>query len=162
MASSYDDDRTRGVSPGAERLGWADRTALGSQDLLLLVARILIGAIFVQSGFGKLMNLGGFAGNLGSQGLPAPMLLATLGACVEFFGGLAVVLGAWTRLAAAAVIVFTVMATLIAHRYWAVPPEAAGMQRIQFMKNVAIIGGYFGLIASGAGRFSVDGWRLRR
>ncbi|WP_448204001.1 DoxX family protein [Azospirillum sp. sgz302134] len=155
--ASYDYDRTH----DATRLGWVDRTAIGSQDLLLLVARLLIGAIFVQSGFGKLMNLGGFAGSLASQGLPAPTLLAALGGAVEFFGGLAVVLGLWTRLAAAAVIVFTIMATLIAHRYWELPPEAQPMQRIQFMKNVAIIGGFFALVAAGAGRFSLDGLRRR-
>ena len=160
--ASYDYDTTRDAGRNTAGLGWVDRTAVANRDLLLLVARILIGAIFVQSGFGKLMNLGGFAGSLEAQGLPFPTLMAALGAAVEFFGGLAVVLGLWTRLAAAAVIVFTIMATLIAHRYWAVPPEAAGMQKIQFMKNVAIIGGFFALIAAGAGRFSVDGWRTRR
>ena len=35
------------------------------------------------------------------------------------------------------------------------------MQQIQFMKNLAIIGGFLSLVASGAGRFSVDGWRAR-
>lgn len=54
------------------------------------------------------------------------------------------------------------MATLIAHRYWTYPPEAQGMQRIQFMKNLAIIGGFLALIAAGAGRFSVDGLMNRR
>ncbi|MBB3263259.1 putative oxidoreductase [Azospirillum sp. OGB3] len=150
--ASYNYDRTRG----------ADRAATGGQDLLLLAARLLIGAIFVESGFGKLIDLGGFAGNLAGQGLPMPMLLAVLGGAVECFGGLAVVLGAWTRLAAAAVVLFTIMATLIAHRYWTYPPEAQGMQRIQFMKNLAIIGGFLALIAAGAGRFSVDGLMNRR
>lgn len=82
--ASYNFDRTRG----------ADRAATGAQDALLLAARLLIGAIFVESGFGKLMNLGGFAESLGGQGLPMPMLLAALGGAVECFGGLAVVLGA--------------------------------------------------------------------
>ncbi|WP_247892969.1 DoxX family protein [Azospirillum baldaniorum] len=150
--ASYNYDRARG----------ADRAATGGQDVLLLAARLLIGAIFVQSGFGKLMDLGAFAGSLEGQGLPMPMLLAALGGAVECFGGLAVVLGAWTRLAAAAVVLFTIMATLIAHRYWAYPPEAQGMQRIQFMKNLAIIGGFLALIAAGAGRFSVDGMMKRR
>lgn len=144
--ASYDFDKSRD----------AEQAAIGGQDALLLAARLLIGAIFVQSGFGKLMNLGGFADSLAGQGLPMPMLLAAVGSVVECFGGLAVVLGVWTRLASAAVVVFTIMATLIAHRYWTYPPEAQGMQRIQFMKNLAIIGGFLALIAAGAGRFSVD------
>nr|WP_211098383.1 DoxX family protein [Azospirillum sp. B506] len=36
------------------------------------------------------------------------------------------------------------------------------MQQIQFMKNLAIIGGYLSLVASGGGRFSIDGWLSRR
>ncbi|AWK89725.1 DoxX family protein [Azospirillum thermophilum] len=144
------------------RGGWIDRTAVGGQDLLLLAARVLLGAIFVQSGFGKLMSLGGFIGGLESQGVPMAAVLGTIGAAVEFFGGLAVVLGAWTRLAALAVAGFTVAATLIAHRYWEVAPEAMRMQQIQFMKNVAIIGGLLSLVASGGGRFAIDALLHRR
>ncbi|KAA0581997.1 DoxX family protein [Azospirillum sp. B21] len=137
-------------------------TATAGQDALLLAARVLLGAIFVQSGFGKLMALGGFIAGLESQGVPMAAVMGTIGALVEAFGGLAVVLGAWTRLAALLVAAFTVAATLIAHRYWDVPPEAMKMQQTQFMKNLAIIGGYLALTAAGAGRFSVDGWRARR
>jgi len=139
--------------------GWMDRTAVGGRDALLLVARILLGAIFVQSGFGKLMGLGGFIAGLESQGVPMATVIGTVGAAVECFGGLAVVLGAWTRLAAFLVAGFTVAATLIAHRYWDAAPEAMKMQQIQFMKNIAIVGGYLSLIVSGAGRYSIDGFR---
>ncbi|MBP2301327.1 DoxX family protein [Azospirillum picis] len=142
--------------------GWTDRSVGAGQDALLLAARVLLGAIFVQSGFGKLMALGGFISGLESQGVPAAAVLGTIGALVEAFGGLAVVLGAWTRLAALLVAVFTVAATLIAHRYWDAAPEAAKMQQIQFMKNLAIIGGFLSLAASGGGRFSIDGWRMGR
>lgn len=138
-----------------------DDTMNGARDALLLAARVLLGAIFVQSGFGKLMALGGFIAGLESQGVPMAPLLGTIGAAVECFGGLAVVLGAWTRLAALLVAGFTAAATLIAHRYWDAAPEAMTMQRIQFMKNLAIIGGYLALMASGGGRFSIDGWRSR-
>ena len=150
------------TSYGRTRTSWVDRTALGGQDPLLLLARLLLGLIFVQSGFGKLINIAGFAAGLAGQGLPFPTLLAVVGAAVECFGGLAVVLGAWTRLAAAAVAVFTIAATLVAHRYWEHPPEAQAMQRIQFMKNLAIIGGFLALIAAGPGRFSLDAWMARR
>ena len=137
-------------------------TATAGQDALLLGARVLLGAIFVQSGFGKLMALGGFIAGLESQGVPMAAVLGTIGALVEAFGGLAVVLGAWTRLAALLVAAFTVAATLIAHRYWDVAPEAMKMQQTQFMKNLAIIGGFLALAAAGGGRFSIDGWRARR
>jgi putative oxidoreductase len=138
---------------------WVDRAAVDAQDVLLLLARVALGAIFVQSGFGKLTDLAGFAAGLEGMGVPMPFVAGVIGACIEFLGGLALVLGAWTRLAAILVAGFTVVATLLAHRFWAVPPEEQMMQSIQFMKNLAIVGGLLAVVAAGAGRFSVDGFR---
>ena len=74
--------------------------AVSEQDVLLLLARLTLGAIFVQSGFGTLTNLAGFTTGLKGRGVPLAAVLAVIGAGVEFFGGLALVLGAWRRLAA--------------------------------------------------------------
>ena len=145
--------------PTSGPISRVDRAAVGGQDTLLLLARLALGAIFVQSGFGKLTDLAGFTAGLEGMGVPLAAVLAPLGAVVEFFGGLALVLGAWTRPAAVLVAGFTVAATLIAHRFWAVPAEQQAMQTIQFMKNLAIVGGLLGVVAAGAGRFSVDGLR---
>ena len=141
---------------------WDQRSTAGWQDAVLLAARVLLGAIFVQSGFGKLTDIAGFAAGLEKMGVPMPYVAGLAGAVVEFFGGLAIVLGAWTGLAAILVAGFTVAATLIAHRFWEFPPEQQRMQNIQFMKNLAIIGGLLALMAAGAGRYSVDGFRRRK
>lgn len=130
-------------------------------DAVLLIARLLLGAIFLWSGFGKLTALSGFTAGMEAAGVPMASVMAPLGAAVEFLGGLAIMLGAWTRLAALAVIVFTIVATLIAHRFWAVAPEQAQMQTVQFMKNLAIVGGLFGLVSAGGGGYGVDGFRQR-
>jgi putative oxidoreductase len=142
-------------------ISWVDQAAIGGQDTLLLLARVALAAIFVQSGFGKLTDLAGFTAGLEGRGVPLAAVLAPLGATIEFFGGLALVLGAWTRLAAILVAGFTVAATLIAHRFWDVPAEQQAMQTIQFMKNLSILGGLLAVLAAGAGRFSVDGFRQR-
>lgn len=130
-------------------------------DGLLLVARVALGAIFLWSGYGKLAGLSGFVTGMEGAGVPMAGLLAPLGAAVEFLGGLALLLGAWTRLAALALIVFTIVATLVAHRFWDVAPEQERMQTIQFMKNMAIVGGLFGLVSAGGGGYGVDGFRQR-
>jgi putative oxidoreductase len=140
---------------------WVDRAAVKGQDTLLLLARLALAAIFVQSGFGKLTDLDGFTIGLEGMGVPLAAVLAPLGAVVEFFGGLALVLGAWTRPAAVLLAGFTIAATLIAHRFWAVPADQAAMQATQFMKNLAIVGGLLAVVAAGGGRFSVDGLRQR-
>jgi len=132
------------------------------QNFLLLFGRVLLGSIYVQSGFGKLMGMDAFIASLVTRHVPYALPLGWLGALVEFFGGLALVLGGWTRCAALAVIAFTVVATLISHRYWEIAEAAARRaQQANFMKNVAIIGGLMLLVVTGAGRFSLDGWRKR-
>jgi len=132
------------------------------RDGTLLAARILLGAIFVQSGFGKLANLPAFVAAVEGMGAPLPQVLGPLGAGIEFVGGLALMLGAWTWIAALLVALFTVAATWLAHRFWTYPPDQQPLQHIQFMKNLAIIGGLLALATAGAGRVSVDGVRRRK
>jgi putative oxidoreductase len=150
-----------GLQPTPGSTSWVDRAALHGQDTLLLLARLALAAIFIQSGFGKLTDLAGFTAGLEGRGVPLVAVLAPLGAVVEFFGGLALVLGAWTRVAAILVAGFTIAATLIAHRFWDVPAEQQVMQTIQFMKNLAIVGGLLAVLAAGGGRYGVDGLRQR-
>jgi putative oxidoreductase len=102
------------------------------------------------------MNLDGFAAVLAGRGLPAAYPLAVLGTVVESLAALALVAGFKTRWAALALIAFTVIATLIAHRYWAVPPEQLTNQFNHFMKNLAIVGGLLAFVAAGPGRWSLD------
>jgi putative oxidoreductase len=131
-------------------------------ETVMLLARVLLGLIFVMSGYGKLMNLGGFTANLTHQGVPFPEVLAVVGAAVEFGGGALIVLGFKARLAALMLVVFVAMATLIAHRFWELDGAARTAQNTQFMKNVAIEGGLMMVVAVGAGCFSLDGLLRRR
>jgi putative oxidoreductase len=141
-----------------------DRLAAAFYDWLLLVARVLLGLIFVLSGYGKLTGLAAFSASLAARGVPAAEGFAVLGACVEFFGGIAVLLGLATRYAALLMIVFVVVATLISHRFWEyADPQQFRAQQGQFMKNVTILGGYVLLFACGGERFSMDAlWRRKR
>jgi putative oxidoreductase len=83
---------------------------------------------------------------------------------VEFFGGVAIVLGLAIRYVALLMIVFVVVATLISHRFWQyADPQQFRAQQGQFMKNVTIAGGYILLFACGPGRFSIEAlWRRNR
>ena len=127
------------------------------KDTGLLLGRVLLGVIFVNSGFGKLMHLEAFGQSLASRGVPMSGPLSVLGALVEFLGGIAVVIGLQVRWASALMILFVIVATLISHRYWEIA-DAAGRraQETQFMKNLSILGGFLLLMASGGGRFSLD------
>ena len=136
-----------------------DRDTIAGGDLALLVGRLLMAYIFIPSGFSKLMGLTQFAGGLTNMGVPADYSywLAVVGACVEFFGGICIVLGLATRYVALLMAIFTVIAALLAHRYWTFTDAAQlRAQTTNFNKNLAIVGGFLILYAAGAGRWSID------
>jgi putative oxidoreductase len=139
-----------------------DRLTGLSYDGLLLFGRVLMALIFVQSGFGKLLDIDGFTASLAGKGVPLAGIFGVIGPGVEFFGGLAVLLGLQTRYAAVLIAVFTIVATAISHRYWEFSDAARRVQEANFMKNVCIIGGFLLLAAVGGGRFSIDTlWRQK-
>ncbi|WP_170936997.1 MULTISPECIES: DoxX family protein [Rhodomicrobium] len=129
-------------------------------NLALLIGRWALATAFVVSGAGKFLGgIEGVAGTLAAKGLPYAMPLAIVAAAVELGGGLLVVLGFQTRLAALALIVFTIAATYLFHNFWAVDPAQYQAQFVHFLKNLSIIGGFLVLVAAGPGRISVDGAR---
>jgi putative oxidoreductase len=120
-----------------------------------LVGRILLSLIFIISGFGKITGFSGTVGYIASKGLPAPALFAILAIVFELGGGLMLLTGWKARLGAAALFVFTALAALLFHNYWALPPEQAQNQMIHFMKNITIMGGLLYVVVYGPGPFSL-------
>ncbi|QCI65591.1 DoxX family protein [Phreatobacter stygius] len=114
-----------------------------------LAARILLAAIFIQAGFGKIFGYAGTSAYMASAGVPG--ILLPLVIIVELIGGLMILVGYQTRLAALALAVFTLLAALLFHFQ---PGNA--MQMGQFMKNLAIAGGFLQIFATGPGLWSVD------
>ncbi len=123
---------------------------------LILIGRVLLALMFVLSGFGKLANIEGTAGYIASAGLPMAAALAVIVGLLELFGGLAILVGFHARWAALALGLFTLAASLLFHKFWAVPADQAFMQQLLFMKNLSVAGGMFIVAALGAGPMSFD------
>ncbi len=123
-----------------------------SNDLPLLLGRVLLGALFVMAGLGKLGDVSGFAGYMASGGVPA--FLAWPVVLFEILGGLAIIAGALTRPVALALAAFCVISAALYHF---VPADQ--MQMTQFLKNLAIAGGFVALAIAGPGRYAVDARR---
>src|SRR5215468_9470506 len=138
-----------------------DRVADQSRDIVLLVGRVLLALIFVISGFGKLTGFEAFVATLAAKGVPLPTLFAIPGVAAEFFGSLCILLGLWVRPVALVMFVFTGFAALIAHQFWEADAASYQLQWIQFMKNLAIMGGFLALFVAGPGAVSIDGLRRR-
>ncbi|MCB1899399.1 DoxX family protein [Cognatazoarcus halotolerans] len=129
------------------------------QNPLSLLGRVLIAVLFLPAGFGKLTGFAGTVGYISSVGLPLPTLAAVLAIVVEIGGGLAVLTGFGTRIAALALALFTLTASFFFHNYWGAPADQQFMQQLLFFKNIAVAGGLFTLAAWGAGAWSLDARR---
>ena len=140
----------------------SDRLPARAEDVLLLLGRVALGAIFVKSGIQKLLALTAFAAVLSSRGVPEAWTWAVIGATVEFVGGILIVTGFKTRFASLLMILFVIVATAISHRSWAVTDAARRTQESQFFKNLSIIGGFVLLFVTGSGRFGLDSLLRRR
>ena len=138
----------------------ADGIADSSRDLLLLLARILIGAVYVTSGWRKVMDIGAFIATMPGRGLPE--WLGYIAAPVELAGGLLIILGLATRYTAVVMAIFTIIATLSTHNYWAYPLKDQAAQFVQFGKNNTMTGGLVLLFLTAAGRFSLDAMLRRK
>ncbi|MGA2055321.1 MAG: DoxX family protein [Bradyrhizobium sp.] len=123
------------------------------QDKVLLAARLLVTPLFLYSGIGKILAFGVTAARLpGGEG-GVGSLLAAGSIAIELGCSLALILGIYTRCAALALIVFTVLATLMFHNFWASPPPAVNAQTINFLKNLGLIGLFAMLAAFGPGAY---------
>lgn len=127
-----------------------------AQNSLSLIGRILLAALFLPAGLSKIGGFEGTVGYIGSVGLPLPALGAVLAIVVEVGGGLALIAGFGTRIAALALAAFTLVASFFFHAYWALPADQQMMQQLMFFKNVAVTGGLLTLAAWGAGAWSLD------
>jgi len=128
----------------------------GQKDWAALIGRILLSILFIESGFGKIGGFEGTAGYITSRGLPLPQVLTFIAILIELGGGLLILLGWKTRWVALILIVFMIVITPIFHNFWSATAAAAMEQRINFMKNISILGGIFLLLAFGPARYSVD------
>jgi putative oxidoreductase len=79
-----------------------------------LVARIVVGWIFLWSGWGKFMVMPQMIENFRGWGIPYPELLTPFVASVEFLGGILLLVGLLTRIAAVPLMVVMVVAVIAA------------------------------------------------
>src|SRR5262245_770031 len=107
----------------------------------LRVGRVLLALIFVLSALGKLVDWYGTEAFMSAKGMFAVPFFLVIAVVIEFVGGLAVMTGVGARVGALALLVFLVPATLIFHDFWTLSGQERQEQRINFMKNLSIMGG---------------------
>lgn len=117
-----------------------------------LTGRVLISAIFIMAGINKISGYAATQGYMESMGVPGALLPLVI--LLEIGGGLAVLVGWQTRIAAFLLAGFTVLSALVFHAGF-----SDQMQSILFMKNLAMAGGLLFLVAGRRHDWSVDARR---
>ena len=127
------------------------------ENVLNLLGRIAIAALFLPAGLNKLVAIEGTSGYFASLGLPGVAIFVWLVIAIEVLGGIALIIGYQTRFVAIGLAFFTVLASIAGHAFWAAPVDAAFIAQLLFFKNIAVTGGLLILASAGAGSISIDG-----
>src|SRR4030095_3361238 len=128
-----------------------------SRDLAAFVGRVLLVFLFIYSGFNKIFGFQGTEAAMASKDVPLPAIATTVAIIVECVGGAMIAFGWKARWAALAVAVFTLVATILFHNFWAMT-DAAAIQtnQLMFIKNIGVLGGVLLIFAFGPGRYSIE------
>ena len=139
-------------------LSFSDGVATGTSDAVLLVGRILVASVFVLTAWGGSPNVGYLTG----LGYPNPALWSFVAIVAEWVIGITLIFGVATRYGALLALLYVIIATVTAHRYWQYPQAQQLVQYIFATKNLAILGGVLVLFVTGAGRYSIDTMLAKR
>ena len=136
-------------------------------NLALLIVRVTLGVIFIAHGGQKLFGwFGGgglepVAGFLGSLGIPLPKIMAVLVGIAEFGGGLGVLVGLLTRVAACGPLAVMIVGIFKVHlangffmNWYNIPNQGHGIEYCLALASMALV-----LVIRGAGAYSLDGQR---
>ena len=127
-----------------------------SNSVIALSGRILLSVVFLISGLFKVAGYSQIVSYAAAAHLPAPGVAIALAAVAELGCGLAILAGFRTRIAAWILFLYLIPTSFIFHNFWAVQGMEQQTQMVNFIKNVAIMGGLLLLSVNGAGAYSAD------
>jgi putative oxidoreductase len=137
-------------------IGWPERIASYFAWLGPLVARVIVGWVFLWSGWGKLNNLPIVIENFVDWGIPFPKILAPFVSGVEFIGGILLLLGLFARIAAVPLVIVMIVAIISAK--W---DEVDSLETLLGFDESAYLALFLWLAVAGPGLISLD-YLMRR
>ncbi len=119
-----------------------------SPGLLVRLGRLLLSVMFIAGGLDGLTNPEPKVPRVEDAGVPRPKLSTQVNGLTMLVSGVALALGIKPKLAASVLAASLVPTTLAGHPFWKLEDKEAAQQRIQFMKNLGLLGGLIGVMAS--------------
>jgi len=121
-----------------------------TEEFATLIARVIMSAPFIWTGYTKLVAAAGTQAYFGKLGLPVPVLAWSVAVAVELLGGLALFLGIQARVTGIILAVWCIATAIVAHSNFSDPNMV-----IHFMKNVIMAGGFLYVAVFGAGAYTI-------
>ncbi len=125
-----------------------------SEDCAMFLGRVFVAALFLPSGFSKLMAFSAFAASLKAKGLPYPEVIAGVLVAAEFLGALALLIGLWPHWTALVLICFTGASLWMAYGQSGVSMFFRTQQSVELFERLAVMGGLLFYFSSGPGGWS--------
>ena len=118
-------------------------------NILDLVARILISALFLLNGVFKISNYDGTVGWMEGFGIPGILIIPAI--ILEIVGPILIILGYKAKIAAGLLSLFCIATAVIFHNDF-----SDQMQLGSFLKNIALAGGFLFIFINGTKDLSLD------
>jgi putative oxidoreductase len=116
--------------------------------VVLYLGRILFGGYFIMGGYNHFANLTMMAGYSQSKGVPAAKAAVGVTGILLLIAGVSTLFNFYPVIGLSALILFLVPVTVVMHAFWKVQDPMAKMgERVNFMKNLALLGGALILLA---------------
>jgi putative oxidoreductase len=131
----------------------------GTQGLVLLVVRFVVGVAFILHGLPKIQNPFGWMGAMGSS---VPSFLQAIAAFAEFGGGIALILGLLTPIAAFGLICQMIAALVLVHLPAGHPFVAGQPGAPSYETALIYLAISLAILVFGPGKYSVDAWLFTR
>ncbi len=117
-------------------------------SVVVLIGRILFCLLFLTSGYAHFTQRRAMAQYAGVKGVPAPMAGVLAGGVLQFAGGLMILLGIWADLGSLLLVLFLLPTVVLMHAFWKESdPQSRMTERVQFSKDIALVGAALMLFA---------------
>jgi putative oxidoreductase len=112
-----------------------------NMEILFLIGRILVGVYFIYNAVNHFKNTDALTGYAAARNLPSPRLGTYASGVFILLGGLGVLLGVYTDVAIALLVIFLVTAAFGIHHFWTdTDPMQKMGEQVNFAKNLALAG----------------------
>ena len=118
-------------------------------QIVEILGRILLSAIFLINGIGKIFNYEGTIQYMENFDVPGYLIIPAI--TVEILFPILLILGYYTKFSALVLSLFTLVLAVIFHTDF-----SNQMQLMSFLKNIAIAGGFLIIFVYGPGKYSID------